>query len=54
VHDYKFAEAVFESHASFPDVAWRDRFLSAGTAHFKTPARHPSPVIRETLGLLQS
>jgi hypothetical protein len=54
VHDYKFAEAVFESYARFSNAAWRYRFLSAGTAHFKIPQQHPALLIRETLELLQS
>jgi hypothetical protein len=53
-HDYKFPEAVFENYSHLSDVAWRRRFLSAGMAHFKAPAQHPSPVVRETLELLQS
>ena len=36
-HDYKFAEAVFDNYAQFPDPAWRARFLSAGMAYFKAP-----------------
>jgi hypothetical protein len=53
-HDYKFPEAVFENYAHLSDAAWRRRFLSASMAHFKVPGRLPSPVIQETLELLQA
>jgi hypothetical protein len=53
-HDYKFAEAVFENYAQFSDQAWRSRFLSAGMAYFKAPARRPVPIVAETLKLLQA
>jgi hypothetical protein len=52
-HDYKFAEAVFDSYAQFPDPAWRSRFLSAGMAYFKAPRGQPVPIVAETLRLLQ-
>ena len=52
-HDYKFPEAVFENYAQLSDAAWRQRFLSAGMAHFKAPAQHPGPVVRESLELLR-
>jgi hypothetical protein len=48
-HDYKFAEAVFDSFAHLSDPAWRSRFLSAGMAHFKAPARRLAPVVEEML-----
>jgi hypothetical protein len=53
-HDYKFAEAVFDNYAQFPDQAWRSRFLSAGMAYFKAPTRRPVPIVAETLKLLQA
>jgi hypothetical protein len=53
-HDYKFAEAVFDNYAQFPDPAWRSRFLSAGMAYFKAPSQHPVPIVAETLRLLQT
>jgi len=52
-HDYKFAEAVFDNYAQGSDPAWRARFLSAGMAYFKAPARRPVPIVGETLRLLQ-
>jgi hypothetical protein len=52
-HDYKFAEAVFDNYAQFPDAEdWRTRFLSAGMAYFRAPAQHPVPIVAETLALL--
>ena len=53
-HDYKFAEAVFDNYAQFPDPAWRSRFLSAGMAYFKAPRQQPVPIVAETLRLLQT
>jgi hypothetical protein len=53
-HDYKFAEAVFDNYAQFPDPAWRSRFLSAGMAYFKAPSQRPVPIVAETLKLLQA
>ena len=53
-HDYKFAEAVFETCAQFPDPTWQSRFLSAGMAYFKAPAQHPVPIVEETLKLLKN
>jgi hypothetical protein len=53
-HDYKFAEAVFDNYAQFPDPAWRSRFLSAGMAYFKAPSPRPVPIVAETLKLLQT
>ena len=52
-HDYKFAEAVLDSHARFADFNWQSRFLSAGMAYFKAPARKPVPVVQEAMELLQ-
>jgi hypothetical protein len=52
-HDYKFPEAVFENYAQLSNASWRRRFLSAGMAHFKAPAEHPSPLVQETLELLR-
>jgi hypothetical protein len=53
-HDYKFSEAVFDNYSHLSDSAWRCRFLSAGMAYFKAPARRPSPVVEEILELLQA
>jgi hypothetical protein len=53
-HDYKFAEAVFDTYAQFPDPAWRSRFLSAGMAYFKAPSQRPVPIVAETLNLFQT
>jgi hypothetical protein len=52
-HDYKFSEAVFDNYSHLGDSAWRNRFLSAGMAYFKAPARRPSPVIEEMIELLR-
>ena len=53
-HDYKFAEAVFDNHAQFPQSGdGRARFLSAGMAYFKAPAKTPVPIVSETLELLR-
>lgn len=53
-HDYKFAEAVFDNYAQFPQSDdWRSRFLSAGMAYFKAPTKNPVPVVSETLELLK-
>jgi len=52
-HDYKFSEAVFDSYAHFADSAWRSRFLSAGMAYFKGPARRPSPLVEEMIEFLR-
>lgn len=52
-HDYKFAEAVFDSCAQFQDPSWRSRFLSAGMAYFKQPTARPAPIVTETLKLLR-
>ena len=51
-HDFKFAEAMFDNYAQLPDSAWRPRFLSAGMAYFKAPARRPAAVIQEAKELL--
>ena len=53
-HDYKFAEAVFDSYSHFADSAWRRHFLSAGLAYFKGSATRPGPVVEETIELLRS
>ena len=53
-HDYKFAEAVFDNYAQFPDPDWRSRFLSAGMAYFKAPRERPVPIVAETLELLRT
>ena len=53
-HDYKFAEAVFDNYTQFHDPAWRARFLSAGMAYFKPPARRPGAVVEEARELLSA
>ena len=53
-HDYKFPEAVFDNYSHLPDPAWQRRFLSAGMAYFKAPARRPGPVVQQMLELLQT
>jgi hypothetical protein len=52
-HDYKFCEAVFDNYSHLSDSAWRSRFLSAGMAYFKGPARQPGPVVEEMIELLR-
>jgi hypothetical protein len=51
-HDFKFAEAMLENYAQLPDATWRPRFLSAGMAYFKAPARQPVAVVQEAKELL--
>jgi hypothetical protein len=53
-HDYKLAEAVFDTAGQFPDPLWRSRYLAAGMAYFKAPAPHPVPVVEQTLRLLSA
>ncbi|MGA2187336.1 MAG: hypothetical protein ABSH33_02330 [Steroidobacteraceae bacterium] len=53
-HDYKLSEAVFDSHAQLTDPTWRARFLSAGMAYFKAPARRPGPVVEQMLQGLEA
>jgi hypothetical protein len=52
-HDYKFAEAVFDTYEQSQDPAWRSRFLSAGMAYFTAPRASPVPIVAEALKLLQ-
>jgi hypothetical protein len=52
-HDYKYPEAVFESHSQFSDVAWRNRFLSSCIVHFMAPATQPRALVAEILELLK-
>jgi hypothetical protein len=54
VHDYKYCEAVFDNYAHLADAAWRYRFLSAGMAYFKAPARQPGAVVEEMMELLKT
>ena len=54
VHDYKYCEAVFDNYAHLADSASRYRFLSAGMAYFKAPARRPGPVVEDMMDLLKS
>jgi len=54
VHDYKYSEAVFDNYWHLVDSAWRSRFLSAGMAYFKAPARQPGPVVEEMMELLKA
>ena len=53
-HDYKFSEAVFDSYAQSSNSDWRYRFLSAGMAYFKAPAKRPGPVVEHMLERLKS
>ena len=53
-HDYKFSEAVFDNYSHIADSAWRRRFLSAGMAYFRGPARRANPVVEEVIGLLRA
>jgi len=53
-HDFKFAEAMFENYAQLSDSTWRPRFLSAGMAYFKAPARRPVAVIQEAKELFST
>ncbi len=53
-HDYKFSEAVFDSYAELADSDWQYRFLCAGMAHFKAPAKRASPVIEQMLERLKT
>ena len=52
-HDYKFSEAVFDNYRYLADSTWRSRFLSAGMAYFKGPARRPGAVVEEMIELLK-
>jgi hypothetical protein len=53
-HDYKYAEAVFDSYSHVTDPAWRCRFLSAGLVYFKAAGKRPAPVVQETIELLRA
>jgi hypothetical protein len=53
-HDYKFAEAVFDSCSHVADPAWQSRFLSAGLAYFRGSSRQPGRVVEETIELLRA
>jgi hypothetical protein len=53
-HDFKFAEAVFDTWSRFAESPWRSRFLSAGMAYFKAPARRPQAVVDEARELLST
>lgn len=53
-HDYKFAEAVFETHGWTVDSPWRNRHLAAGFVYFSGPADSPSSVIRDARALLRA
>jgi hypothetical protein len=53
-HDYKFAEAVFDNHSHLVDPAERSRFLSAGMAYFRGPAKQAGPVVEEMSELLKA
>ena len=54
VHDYKFSEAVFDSYAQLSNPAWACRFLSAGMAYFKAPAKRPGPLVEQMLERLKA
>jgi hypothetical protein len=53
-HDYKFSEAVFDSYAQPANSEWRYRFLCAGMAYFKEPAKRPGPVVEQMLERLKA
>ena len=53
-HDYKFAEALFDNYARFPQADWRERFLSAGMSYFKAPTKRPVPIVAEAMELLKA
>ena len=53
-HDYKFSEAVFDSYAQLSNSDWRYRFLAAGMAYFKPPAKRPGPVVEQMLERLKT
>jgi hypothetical protein len=53
-HDYKFSEAVFDSYAQLGNSDWRHRFLCAGMAYFKAPAKRPGPLVEQMLELLKT
>jgi hypothetical protein len=53
-HDYKFSEAVFDNYAQLANSDWRHRFLCAGMAYFKAPAKRPGPVIEQMLERLKT
>jgi hypothetical protein len=53
-HDYKFSEAVFDSYAQLAIADWRYRFLAAGMAYFKPPAKRPGPVVEQMLERLKT
>jgi hypothetical protein len=53
-HDYKFSEAVFDNYSHLVDSGWRSRFLSAGMAYFRGPAKRPGPVVEEMIELLRA
>jgi hypothetical protein len=53
-HDYKFSEAVFDSYAQLTNSDWRYRFLCAGMAYFKAPAKRPGPVVEQMLERLKA
>jgi len=53
-HDYKFSEAVFDSYAQLANSEWRYRFLCAGMAYFKAPAKRPGPIVEQMLERLKT
>ncbi len=53
-HDYKFSEAVFEGYAQSADFSWRQRFLCAGMAYLKAPAKRPGPIVEQMLERLRT
>ena len=53
-HDYKFSEAVFDSYAQLANSDWRYRFLCAGMAFFKAPAKRPGPLVEQMLERLKT
>ena len=53
-HDYKYAEAMFDAYTHLTDPAWRSRFLSAGMAYFKAPAKQRRPLVEQMLQRLSA
>jgi hypothetical protein len=48
-HDYKFSAAVFDSYPQLANCDWQHRFLCAGMAYFKAPAKRPGPIVEQML-----
>ena len=53
-HNYKYAEAVFESYAWMPRSPWRDRHLGAGFVYFNGPGDRANPFVTEARALMSA